>query len=53
VVVVWEASRSPLFLAETQPHIAACRGDGAVLSELGPGDVIDSATLRGSVKDLP
>jgi hypothetical protein len=24
-----------------------------VLSELGPGDVIDSATLRGSVKDLP
>lgn len=53
VIVVWEASRSPLVLAETQPRITACRGDGTVLSELGPGDVIDSAALRGSIQDLP
>jgi hypothetical protein len=46
VMAVWETAQPPLQLAGTRPRIAACRGDGTVLSELGPGDVIDSASLH-------
>jgi hypothetical protein len=45
VVVVWASPQTPAFLASRRPRIVACRRDGTVLSELGPNEFVDSATL--------
>lgn len=44
--VDWETTSAPFLPEQARPRIAACRGDGTVLSELGPGDYVDHATLR-------